>query len=1602
MRPTPRKIRQAPAGARARAATPGMRWLLLAGAAAGLLIGAGTGDAGGAQTAAPPVPAGWLHDVSREIRRLEYRFSDRGDGSWSAPNRAQGLRTTIRESGLEVVSRTRGAEAFRLTLRLTGFGREGVLSPPGSAGIVHDGERIELRYARLTEWYVNERRGLEQAFTLPAPPEGAAVGPVVLEMALGGAGPRAKLSEDARSVTFAFALGSGTLLRYAGLAVVDAAGEPVPARLHAAPGRLQIRIDDGGAVYPLTVDPLIGQFGWGDVGTAGDVLGESVATAGDVNGDGFSDVIVSVRGYDNGEVNEGAAFLYLGSASSLSSTPDWMAESNQGQFLMSPDFGVSVATAGDVNGDGFDDVIIGASKFTNTVSEEGAAFLWLGGAGGMGPDGNPGNADWSYFPGQQESFFGFSVATAGDVDGDGDDDVIIGAPKASNGEMNEGRAFLFVGVPGGLAVAPAWTAESNQACTPAGSICPGPWFGGSVAGAGDVNGDGFDDIVIGARSWEDAGFLAGAAFVWHGSASFGTNPDGTPANATWFAEGNGLAGSFGGSVATAGDVNGDGFADVIIGSTVYSNGQQDEGGAFVYHGGAAGLGPIGSPANADWHAEGDEEFARLGSSVATAGDINGDGFADVIVGAPFHATNQGRAYVWLGGAGGLGADGTPANADGTTGGAFPGGSQTGKSVATAGDVNGDGYSDVIVGSPAFEDTGSQQGAAAVYLGEGDGPLETASWDFDGDDGGAALGMSVASAGDTNGDGYSEVIVGAPRFDGGEVAEGKVFVFIGSSGGLFLTPSWTAESDQRGAELGHAVASAGDMNGDGFSDVVAGAPLYEKTLTDSGWVFAWHGGPAGIGDDAGLGANGTPANADWGQGGDQAGGQLGFSVAPAGDVNGDGIGDLLLGAPFYDAPEADEGRAYLFAGSAGGAPSLIWTAEADQAGAELGTSVGTAGDVDADGFGDVILGAPGFSNPEAGEGAAVVWMGGGAGMGAGGTPGNAAWMAESDQAGARLGESVGTAGDVLGNGFSDVMVGAPGFADGEAGEGAVFVWYAFPAGLGADGTPANAWWMAEGDVADAELGASVSSGDLNGDGLGDVLIGAPGFGNVQAGEGIALAWFGSSFGLNFGFAGSPAGADWKVESNQVGARLGASVAFAGDVNGDGFGDIIAGAPDYDFPEVDEGRAFVYYGGGGDGLHRIPRQGNPVGLGPLHALGKSDGDTSFRLRVLARSPGGRANVRLLWEVKPLGTPFDGTGQVLSPLQMDTGSPDFFDGSAVEFDELMPGLAPGTFYRWRARILTDSPLFPRSPWLTIPYNTRNETDLRTSGCLDDDGDGYGRAVDPLCPADPILDCDDGEATVFPGNPESCDNLDNNCDGTVDEGNPGGGAFCDTGRPGVCADGTITCLGGGLQCREEVSASLEICDNLDNDCNGFADNFGTSCGVGQCAATGSCVGGVDSCVPGMPAAEVCDGVDNDCDGELPLDEFDGDGDGALACADCDDGAPGVIAIPGPLTGLVVARQNPNLWRWQWDSQAMQAGVDTVYDVFSGLIPDIDPVAGFSGGSCVGEDLTIPRFIDLSPDPAPGVAVYFLFRGQNGCGDGTFGSAFRDSTAAASPTACL
>jgi hypothetical protein len=357
-------------------------------------------------------------------------------------------------------------------------------------------------------------------------------------------------------------------------------------------------------------------------------------------------------------------------------------------------------------------------------------------------------------------------------------------------------------------------------------------------------------------------------------------------------------------------------------------------------------------------------------------------------------------------------------------------------------------------------------------------------------------------------------------------------------------------------------------------------------------------------------------------------------------------------------------------------------------------VATAGDVNGDGFSDVIVGAYQYENGEINEGRVFVYHGSADGLAT-----TADWTAESNQAGAFFGRSVATAGDANGDGFSDVIVGAYQYDNGQGDEGRAFVYHGSAVGLST-----TAAWTAESNQGSAWFGWSVeTAGDVNGDGFSDVIVGVTGYDNDQMNEGRASVYHGSAAGF------SPT-ADWTAESNQTGATSGISVGTAGDVNGDGFSDVIVGVYHYDNGESDEGRAFVYYGNEGDGLDRIARQARTDDSAPIALLGKSDSESAFRLKALGRTPAGRGDVRFQLEVKPAGTPFDGTGLTMGPA-IDTGTPSG-DGSVVPLTALASGLAPETLYHWRCRIVTDSPFFPRSPWLWLPYNASSEADVRTGG--------------------------------------------------------------------------------------------------------------------------------------------------------------------------------------------------------------------------------------------------------------------------------------------------
>jgi hypothetical protein len=1154
------------------------------------------------------VTEAWLRRAQEEVGSREYAPLAQGAEAHFT-NRAQRLRASFGRAGVEVRSQSPATgEDWRWTWQLRGVGRgAGPTISAVDATVV--GERVELRHGHLVEWYTNTPAGIEQGFDVFERPAGP--GPLVLSADVTCAEPGRTGLRAARTETggLLFSSDSRGALLYDGLHVVDATGADVPASIEwrATPGggELALFVHDDHATYPLRVDPLLSSPAWTAEGDeAGARFGSCVASAGDVNGDGFSDVIVGASMFPGG----GKAFVFHGSASGLDATPAWTADAAQ----LGVGVGSAVAGAGDVNGDGYSDVILGVPWWDGGQVNEGRAVVFHGSATGLGT-----TPAWSAESDQAFAGMGNAVASAGDVDGDGYSDVIVGASLFSNGQSGEGRAFLFHGSASGLALTSAWTGEADVVDAR---------FGASVAGANDVNGDGFDDVIVGAPELTADQAREGRAYVYLGSlAGLATAP-------AWVKDGNQGQATFGSSVAGAGDVDGDGYADVIVGAPEVSILFFEDGAAFVFRGSTTGVAM--SPA---WTYSGGEQQAFLGRSVAGAGDVNGDGYADVAVGAPLHGgSNDGRVLVFEGASAGLGAAPTSTFDGGLTA------ANLGASVAGAGDVDGDGFADLLVGAPLTSGGQTNEGRTSLFRGSGSPPTLAASWSVEGFAHGANLGHAVAPAGDVNGDGFGDVIIGAPAFDRAiTTTTGRAMVYLGSESGLALTPAWTVDRDNH---AGAFVAGAGDVNGDGFSDVIVDGKVY-------------HGSRSGL-----------SAAPDW----TAPAGSL-FGVASAGDVNGDGFSDVIVGAG---------GLVAVYLGSTAGlSTSFVWSVPAN-----IVTRFACAGDVNGDGFSDLIGGDPSFDAPgQTDAGRASLYLGSAAGPTS--TP---AWTADGGRVNATFGGSVASAGDVDGDGFDDVLVGAPGFSNGEIGEGRVFLFRGSATGL-----EATAAWTAESNEPGARLGHSIAgAGDVNGDTYADVVVGSPRHDDGgQVWEGLVVLYLGGGGGLG----STP---DWIVELDRNGAELGNSVAGAGDVDGDGFADVLVGAYRYRDTFDRGGRAFVFNGNGGRGLITKPRQRRTDDTATVsHGL-TTDRATSMLVRVLARGSVGRARARLLVEVEPLGVPFDGAG-LTSTGWTDTGL------SGVDLTALIGGLAPGTVHHWRARVET----FPdrRGPWLSCG-TTGSDADFRT----------------------------------------------------------------------------------------------------------------------------------------------------------------------------------------------------------------------------------------------------------------------------------------------------
>ena len=380
------------------------------------------------------------------------------------------------------------------------------------------------------------------------------------------------------------------------------------------------------ALYLGNREGRLGAPAWTAYGrAAGDYFGAFLGAAGDVNHDGYADVLITdqtPRASDHEEVR--SVFLYLGSPTGLRAEPacrimGWQPHAN---------FGMAITGIGDVNGDGYGDVAIGASNYSHAFPYEGAVFVYLGGPSGLGA-----KPDWVVYGGTRDAWLGGLMTRAGDVNHDGYDDLVVGAPGwKGKHTANVGRALLFLGGPHGLAATPSWTVEGDQA----GGVM-GYWEGG----VGDVNKDGFADVLVTQPGFSGRAVREGRALLFLGGRK------GLSRHPAWTLQGFSAGSAISTGGAHLGDVNGDGIPDLLLGSGLYS--------ASLDRRQLGMAGVVLSPRDPSrphpaWYAVGDEPGTPIGAWESAAGDFNGDGLADMIVGQTGWkgGDQRGRVMLYLG------------------------------------------------------------------------------------------------------------------------------------------------------------------------------------------------------------------------------------------------------------------------------------------------------------------------------------------------------------------------------------------------------------------------------------------------------------------------------------------------------------------------------------------------------------------------------------------------------------------------------------------------------------------------------------------------------------------------------------------------------------------------------------------------------------------------------------------------------------------------------------------------------------------------------------------------------------------------------------------
>ncbi len=610
--------------------------------------------------------------------------------------------------------------------------------------------------------------------------------------------------------------------------------------------------------------------------------------------------------------------------------------------------------------------------------------------------------------------------------------------------------------------------------------------------------------------------------------------------------------SFGFTVSKAGDMNGDGFDEVIVGAPGYYLNGYDVGRAYIY------FGSSNMVSSADLIFTGENVRDRFGSIISDAGDINNDGYSDITIGAPRYNNiegDPGRVYIYLGdesfntiteanidilgryarSAGDINNDGfddilisTYENSYIFLGGilidaiadiTFSGSSN----MCGGGDYNNDGFADVIAGDP-FDDTrGEEAGCVSLYYGSLQMDV-IADALFYGERGYDSFGASLSYAGDLNRDGYSDVIVGSPLNDLGGKNAGCATIYLGGKRMNSKSNKIILGKTENG-HFASSITSVGDVDGSGYPDIIIGNNSGQAWLYLDRSIYN------------GIGAAFTFSDGKFGS-------SFGSRVSGASDFNNDGYDDFMIGAHTDYVNETQTGRVYIYFGGLhmGTIPDITLRGEAKFN--RFGTSMGFAGDLNNDGYSDVIIGAPGYEVDGERAGRVYIYYG------------NNSLDAEPDvvitgHGYQGIGRSIGRADDVNNDGYDDIVIGTPYSGAAPGGSSYVYVYYG---GAEMDTTAdivfeKKSWYG---------FGAPVRSvGDINKDGFDDIIIGHQG-----------------SLGIYYGGIKMDTIPDIIIEREGSGSDFGSRLSLAGDVNNDGYIDILIGEPHNSAVGAQMGRAYIY--------------------------------------------------------------------------------------------------------------------------------------------------------------------------------------------------------------------------------------------------------------------------------------------------------------------------------------------------------------------------------------------------------------------------------------------